>query len=81
MFCFSGLEAREILEPAAPELEGGVLTTGPPGKSSQCGFHRPFVVVCQILILICDIVLVSCVQQSESVMYINTSTLLDSFPV
>ena len=39
MFCFFGREACGILapwpgiEPAAPALEGEILTTGPPGKS------------------------------------------------
>ena len=49
MFWFFGREACEILaprpgiEPTPPALEGGVLTTGPPGKShkflnSKCDF-------------------------------------------
>ena len=46
MFCFLGHEAYGILatqpgiEPAAPALEGKVLTTGPPGKSHKYGPER-----------------------------------------
>ena len=46
MFCFSGCKACRILapqpgiEPVPPALEGGVLTTGPPGKSPLIIFTK-----------------------------------------
>ena len=46
MFWFFGTEAREILapwpgiEPAAPALEGEVLTSEPPGKSLPPTFKK-----------------------------------------
>ena len=47
---FSYPEAYGILisllgmEPVSPELEGGFLTTGPPGKSppTPCGFYEDY---------------------------------------
>ena len=40
------------LRTRTPALEGEGLAPGPPGKSSQCGFHYAFVVIVgQIVIL------------------------------
>ena len=55
MFCFFGREACGILapwpgiEPAAPALEGEILTTGPPGKSPTFNFKRFIFVQCVAL--------------------------------
>ena len=35
------LVSRQGIEPASPTLEGGFLTTGPPGKSPCCFIIRP----------------------------------------
>ena len=37
------LVPRSVIEPASPALEGGFLTTGPPGKSQMYGFNGLFV--------------------------------------
>ena len=79
MFCFSGLEAREILEPAPPALEGEVLTTGPPRKSSQRGFHHPFVLFARYVFLIYDIVSFLCTAKWISCVCTHVRSVLDSF--
>ena len=49
MFWFFGYEACGILapppeiEPILPELEGRVLTIGPPGKSQEFSLNRLFI--------------------------------------
>ena len=66
------LVPRPGIEPATPTLEGKVLTTGPPGKSLL------FFIKVE---LIHNVVLISAVRQSDSVIHVYTFFFLHSFPL
>ena len=70
------------IRPVAPALQGGLWTTGPPGKP-KCFFFFSYVLFFVGIYLLYNTVWISAVQQSESAIYIYTYTSaksLQSYP-